>query len=98
MQKDSERPERVRRVLKLLFRSIKYLGQEGLPLRGQSHRDEVLWQPMAELKTSWHMICLEGVSGFSYETTGCPAPLKIKGVFKKCDFEKHPIYPFRKHK
>lgn len=37
-----------RTVLELLFRSIKFLGWEGMPLRGHSHRDGVLWQLMVE--------------------------------------------------
>lgn len=37
-----------RTVLELLFRSIKFLGREGMPLRGHSHRDGVLWQLMVE--------------------------------------------------
>lgn len=31
-----------RTMLELLFRSIKFLGREGMPLRGHSHRDGVL--------------------------------------------------------
>ena len=34
--------------LKLLFRSIKLLGRQGLPLRGHDHRNGNLWQVMLE--------------------------------------------------
>ena len=37
-----------RTVLELLFRSIKFLGREGLPLRGHNNRDGVLWNLMME--------------------------------------------------
>ena len=37
-----------RAVLQLLFRSIKYLGRMGMPLRGHEHRDGALWQLMME--------------------------------------------------
>ncbi len=37
-----------RTVLELLFSSIKFLGREGMPLRGHSHRNGVLWQLMEE--------------------------------------------------
>ena len=35
-------------VLELAFRSLKFLGREGLPIRGQDHRDGVFWQLMLE--------------------------------------------------
>ena len=37
-----------RSVLELIFRSIKYLGRQGMPLRGHEHRDGALWQLMLE--------------------------------------------------
>ena len=37
-----------RTVLELLFRTIKFLGREGIPLRGHTHRDGILWQLMLE--------------------------------------------------
>ncbi|CAL8254820.1 unnamed protein product [Arctogadus glacialis] len=35
-------------VLELAIRSLKFLAREGLPLRGQEHRDGVFWQLMLE--------------------------------------------------
>lgn len=65
----------VRTVLELIFRFTTYLGHAGLPLRGQSHRDEVLWQLIMERQKSRHnvMICPGNVSGFSK-----PQPFKRK--------------------
>ena len=37
-----------RTVLELAFRSIKFLARQGLPLRGQEHRDGTFWQMMLE--------------------------------------------------
>ena len=37
-----------RRVLGVLFSSIRVLGRQGLPLRGAENRDGVLWQVIAE--------------------------------------------------
>ena len=37
-----------RTVSELIFRSKKFLGSEGLPLRGHNNRDGVLWKLMME--------------------------------------------------
>ncbi|KAJ8346426.1 hypothetical protein SKAU_G00278270 [Synaphobranchus kaupii] len=37
-----------REVLEILFSSVRFLGRQGLPLRGNENRDGVLWQLMVE--------------------------------------------------
>ncbi|KAJ8376205.1 hypothetical protein SKAU_G00067850 [Synaphobranchus kaupii] len=37
-----------REVLEILFSSVRFLGRQGLPLRGNENRDRVLWQLMVE--------------------------------------------------
>lgn len=37
-----------RKILKLIFSCVRFLGRQGLPLRGDANRDGVLWQLMQE--------------------------------------------------